>query len=80
MTISRRAALQGLGASGAAGLLGSSSVRAADALTVAGRPVELQIAPVGDHIVRITASAPPLTGEQRQELAALVVWGADASA
>jgi alpha-glucosidase (family GH31 glycosyl hydrolase) len=54
MTISRRAALKGLGASGAATLLPSSSVRGADALMVAGRPVELQIGPVGDHIVRVS--------------------------
>ena len=54
MTISRRAALKGLGCSGAASLLHPPSVRAADVLTVAGRPVELQVAPVGDHIVRIS--------------------------
>ena len=70
MTISRRAALKGLGASGAAALLPSSSVRGADALMVTGRPVELQIGPVGDHIVRVSlvpleagrAQAIPSTG------------------
>jgi alpha-glucosidase/alpha-D-xyloside xylohydrolase len=77
MTISRRAALKGLGASGAGALLPSSSVRAADALTVNGRPVELQIAAVSDHIVRISLlpleagrpQAIPSTGSLVEEIA-----------
>jgi alpha-glucosidase/alpha-D-xyloside xylohydrolase len=54
MRVSRRTALKGLSASGASRILGSLRPPAAAPITVAGRPVELQIAPVGDHIVRIT--------------------------
>ncbi len=70
MSISRRAALLGLGATGAASVLGPASACAAAGLVVAGKPVELTITPVGDRIVRISLvpleagkpQAIPLTG------------------
>ena len=54
MTISRRAALRGLGASGMPALLREPVAQGAEALVVAGQPVELTVPPVGDHIVRIS--------------------------
>jgi alpha-glucosidase (family GH31 glycosyl hydrolase) len=57
MSISRRAALKGLSATGAASLLGPPAARAAGGLTVAGQPVELSVTPVGDQIVRISLVA-----------------------
>ncbi len=70
MSISRRAALLGLGATGAASVLGPPVACAAAGLVVAGKPVELTITPVGDRIVRISLvpleagkpQAIPLTG------------------
>src|ERR1017187_8213998 len=60
MTISRRKALKGLGASGAASLLGPAVARASADINVAGHAVELSITDVGGHIVRI--SLVPLEG------------------
>jgi hypothetical protein len=41
---------------------------------------ELAAQQIEDHIRRITASAPPLTLDQRRELAALLTGDADAAA
>src|SRR5271166_2489716 len=66
MTISRRAALKGLGASGVASILNARPARADAGLTIAGHPVELSIAPLGDHIVRISVVS--LEGGQAQPI------------
>src|SRR6516164_5570522 len=57
MTISRREALKGLGASGAAGLLGPAIARASADISVAGHAAELSITDFGGHIVRISLAA-----------------------
>ncbi|MFI5461419.1 MAG: TIM-barrel domain-containing protein [Isosphaerales bacterium] len=55
MSISRRAALLGLGVSGATTLLGASTAAAPDAtFHIAGRPVELAVTAVGEQIVRLS--------------------------
>ena len=54
MTISRRTALKGLGAAGAASLVGGSAPEAyAAELKAAGKAVEVAISPVGARIVRL---------------------------
>jgi hypothetical protein len=55
MPITRRAALNGLGASGVASVLSTSAVAGqAAALRVAGRPVEVAITPIDRQIVRVS--------------------------
>ncbi len=66
MSISRRAALRALGASGAASVLTEPRRPDAAALVIAGKPVQLTIAPVGDHIIRISLA--PLEAGKAQAI------------
>ena len=55
MTISRRTVLKSFGAAGAGPLLGACAAETqGPEVRVAGRPVELSIAPVGARIVRVS--------------------------
>jgi alpha-glucosidase/alpha-D-xyloside xylohydrolase len=62
MSISRRRAVQGIGASGLAALLPAPAPTSKQALTVAGTPVELALRSVGTQIVRV--SIVPTGGSQ----------------
>src|SRR5262245_58062064 len=65
MTISRRSALKGLGAAGSVPLLGARADESRDlGLRVAGRDIEISMAPVGARIVRVSL-APIEAGHAR---------------
>jgi alpha-glucosidase/alpha-D-xyloside xylohydrolase len=69
MSVSRRAALKGLGTAGAIPLLVARVEAArAGALRVCGRDVELALTPVGEHTVRVTIA--PVEGGQTRPVPA----------
>jgi alpha-glucosidase (family GH31 glycosyl hydrolase) len=67
MSISRRRAFQGVGASGMAALLSAAAPSSKKTLEVAGTPVELTATPVGALIVRV--SIVPIKGTQPAAIA-----------
>jgi alpha-glucosidase (family GH31 glycosyl hydrolase) len=54
MAISRRRAFQQVGASGVAAFIQTPKPAASKPLTIAGRPVELALSPIGSHIIRVS--------------------------